>query len=251
MDDNTTNIPKGLNSFANLRDIDGRILGKDGKPLKPILKPVRAGKAVSDNDNIRVSLDLAAGNPNSLKSKLVDSQDSFDIWGTSEVSSSQNNASSVKVKPSFAAMVNEQPAKKVVKIQEMRNDLKVEGAAVTLPIEAVEAVNARFCNTLYGYFIGSRLAFPLVENYVKNTWAKYGLKRIQLHEEFFLFQFNSREGMENVLENGPWLIRKVPLLLNKWTPDTILKKDEIKRVPVWVKMHHVPIVAYSEIGLSL
>ncbi|GJZ20294.1 retrovirus-related pol polyprotein from transposon 17.6 [Tanacetum coccineum] len=251
MDDNTTNIPKGLNSFANLRDIDGRILGKDGKPLKPILKPVRAGKVVSDNDNIRVSLDSAAGNPNSLKSKLVDSQDSFDIWGTSEVSSSQNNASSVKVKPSFAAMVNEQPAKKVVKIQEMRNDLKVEGAAVTLPIEAVEAVNARFCNTLYGYFIGSRLAFPLVENYVKNTWAKYGLKRIQLHEEFFLFQFNSREGMENVLENGPWLIRKVPLLLNKWTPDTILKKDEIKRVPVWVKMHHVPIVAYSEIGLSL
>ncbi|GJY15053.1 retrovirus-related pol polyprotein from transposon 17.6 [Tanacetum coccineum] len=114
------------------------------------------------------------------------------------------NASSVKVKPSFAAMVNEQPAKKVVKIQEMRNDLKVEGAAVILPIEAVEAVNARFCNTLYGYFIGSRLAFPLVENYVKNTWAKYGLKQIQLHEEFFLFQFNSREGMENVLENGPW-----------------------------------------------
>ncbi|GJR43895.1 retrovirus-related pol polyprotein from transposon 17.6 [Tanacetum coccineum] len=117
-------------------------------------------------------------------------------------------------------MVNEQPAKKVVKIQEMRNDLKVEGAAVTLPIEAVEAVNARFCNTLYGYFIGSRLAFPLVENYVKNTWAKYGLKRIQLHEEFFLFQFNSREGMENVLENGPWLIRKVPLgdvIIHKWT----------------------------------
>ncbi|GJV19060.1 putative reverse transcriptase domain-containing protein [Tanacetum coccineum] len=33
--------------------------------------------------------------------------------------------------------------------------------------------------------------------------------------------------------------------------NTILKKDEIKRVLVWVKMHHVPIVAYSEIGLSL
>nr|GEU41751.1 putative reverse transcriptase domain-containing protein [Tanacetum cinerariifolium] len=96
-----------------------------------------------------------------------------------------------------------------------------------------------------------RLAFPLVENYVKNTWAKYGLKRIQLHEEFFLFQFNTKEGMESVLENGPWLIRRVPLLLNEWTANTILKKDEIKRVSVWVKMHHVPIVAYSDVGLSL
>nr|GEU29963.1 hypothetical protein [Tanacetum cinerariifolium] len=108
----------------------------------------------------------------------------------------------------------------------MRNEVSVNGAAVTIPMEAVESVNARFVNTLYGYFIGDRLAFPLVENYVKNTWA-------------------------NVLENGPWLIRRVPLLLNEWTSNTILKKDEIKRVPVWVKMHHVPIVAYSDVGLSL
>ncbi|GJR20091.1 zinc knuckle CX2CX4HX4C containing protein [Tanacetum coccineum] len=110
-------------------------------------------------------------------------------------------------KPSFASVVHETPSKKIVKIKEMRSEETVNGADVALPIEAVEAVNARFTNTLYGYFIGNRLAFPLVENYVNNTWAKYGLKRIQLHEEFFLFQFNTREGMESVLENGPWLIR--------------------------------------------
>ncbi|GKB56516.1 zinc knuckle CX2CX4HX4C containing protein, partial [Tanacetum coccineum] len=72
-----------------------------------------------------------------------------------------------------------------------------------------------------------------------------------MHEEFFLFQFNTREGMESVMENGPWLIRLVPLILNEWTPNTILKKDEIKCAPIWVKMHHVPIVAYFEVGLSL
>ncbi|GJY26532.1 hypothetical protein Tco_0401258 [Tanacetum coccineum] len=153
-------------------------------------------------------------------------------------------------KPSFASVIHEKPQKTIVKIKELRNETSVHGAAVTLPMEAVESVNARFVNTLYGYFIGDRLAFPLVENYVKNTWAKYGLKRIQLHEEFFLFQFNTREGMESVLENGPWLIRRVPLLLNEWTTNTILKKDEIKQVPVWVKMHHVPIVAYSDVSLS-
>ncbi|GJV30269.1 retrovirus-related pol polyprotein from transposon 17.6 [Tanacetum coccineum] len=166
--------------------------------------------------------------------------------GTKESDPTQTN-----VKSSFAAVVNVQPLRKVVKINELRNELKVNGAAVTIPIEAVKAVNARFVNTLYGYFIGDRLAFPLVENYVKNTWAKYGLKRIQLHEEFFLFQFDTREVMEVFLENGPWLIRRVPLILNEWTSNTILKKDEIKHVPVWVKMHHVPIVAYSDVGLSL
>nr|GEV76727.1 retrovirus-related Pol polyprotein from transposon 17.6 [Tanacetum cinerariifolium] len=163
----------------------------------------------------------------------------------------ENDPIQTKEKLSFASVVNEQPLKKVVKIKEMRNELSVNGAAVTILVEAVKAINARFVNTLYGYFIGDRLAFPLVENYVKNTWVKYGLKRIQFHKEFFLFQFDTREGIESVLENGLWLIRRVPLILNEWTPNTILKKDEIKHVPIWVKMHHVPIVVYSDIGLSL
>ncbi|GJT09629.1 hypothetical protein Tco_0856671 [Tanacetum coccineum] len=32
------------------------------------------------------------------------------------------------------------------------------------------------------------------------------------------------------------------------TPNTILKKEEIKLAPIWVKLHHVPIVAYSEVS---
>ncbi|GJT27812.1 zinc knuckle CX2CX4HX4C containing protein [Tanacetum coccineum] len=59
------------------------------------------------------------------------------------------------------------------------------------------------------------------------------------------------EGIEKVLEARPWLIRLVPLILNKWSPNADLKKAEVKTAPVWVKLHHVPIVAYSEVGLSL
>ncbi|GKC36569.1 hypothetical protein Tco_1048953 [Tanacetum coccineum] len=140
---------------------------------------------------------------------------------------------------------------KVVKVKELRNNECVEGVAVAIPFAEVEAVCSRFANTLYGYFIGKRLAFPLVENYVKNTWGKYGLKRIQLHEDFFLFQFNTKEGMERVLEDGPWMIRREPLMLNVWSQNTDLKKAEITSAPVWVKFQHVPIVAYSEVGLSL
>lgn len=152
---------------------------------------------------------------------------------------------------SFASVLQAKSYKKVVKIQELRNKNVVEGAAVAIPFEAVEEVKSRFSNTLYGFFIGKRLAFPLVENYVKNTWAKYGLKRVQLHDDFFLFQFENKDGMDKVLEDGPWLIRTVPLILNVWSPNTDLKKAEVKKAPVWIKLHHVPIVAYSEIGLSL
>ncbi|GJR81959.1 putative reverse transcriptase domain-containing protein [Tanacetum coccineum] len=120
------------------------------------------------------------------------------------------------------------------------------GADLAIPLDSVNEISKRFANALNGYFIGKRLAFSIVENYVKNTWAKYGIKRVMLHSIFFFFQFSSRKGMEQVLEIGPWLIRLIPIILNIWTPNARLKKDEIKTAPVWVQMYSVPIVAYSE-----
>ncbi|GJX36124.1 zinc knuckle CX2CX4HX4C containing protein [Tanacetum coccineum] len=76
------------------------------------------------------------------------------------------------------------------------------GANVVIPLAVVEEVSQRFENTLYGYFLGKRLAFPLVETYVKNAWAKFGLERTMLTNGFFFFQFATWEGMERVLENG-------------------------------------------------
>ncbi|GKA46012.1 reverse transcriptase domain, reverse transcriptase zinc-binding domain protein [Tanacetum coccineum] len=74
---------------------------------------------------------------------------------------------------------------------------------------------------------------------------------VAVEEDFFLFQFDTKEGMDNVIESGPWLIHGVPLFLNVWNPSTFLKKDEIKNAPIWVKLHHVLIGSYSVIGLSL
>ncbi|XP_022014978.1 uncharacterized protein LOC110914498 [Helianthus annuus] len=70
-------------------------------------------------------------------------------------------------------------------------------------------------------------------------------------EGFFFFKFDSKEGMMKVLEGGPWLIRKIPLFLNVWSPSVSLKKECIKSVPIWVKLHNVPIAIYTDDGLSL
>nr|GEV88808.1 hypothetical protein [Tanacetum cinerariifolium] len=56
--------------------------------------------------------------------------------------------------------------------------------------------------------------------------------------------------MEQVMEHGPWTIRLSPLILNIWKPNTKLVKEEVVSILVWVKLHKVPIMAYSEVGLS-
>ncbi|GJU89780.1 zinc knuckle CX2CX4HX4C containing protein [Tanacetum coccineum] len=149
-------------------------------------------------------------------------------------------------KPSFVSVFKERTPPKAVRLTKMQNSEVVDGAHVTIPLTVVEEVSNHFKNTLYGYFIRKRLAFPLVENYVKNAWAKYRLERTILKKGFFFFQFATSEGMEQVLENGPWLIRLVPVFLNIWTPNTRLSKEAITNAPIWVKLHNVPVVAYSE-----
>nr|GEW92336.1 hypothetical protein [Tanacetum cinerariifolium] len=67
----------------------------------------------------------------------------------------------------------------------------------------------------------------------------------------FYFNFSSLGGLEQVLEQGPWLIINVPLILTKWTPNLSLSKNNVTKVPVWVKLHKVSVVAYSKDGLSL
>ncbi|GKG11233.1 retrovirus-related pol polyprotein from transposon TNT 1-94, partial [Tanacetum coccineum] len=57
-------------------------------------------------------------------------------------------------------------------------------------------------------------------------------------------------GLDAMLENGPWFIRNNPLILKKWHPDENLLKEDVSTVPVWVKLHGVPITAFNKDDLS-
>ncbi|GJS42092.1 hypothetical protein Tco_0183373 [Tanacetum coccineum] len=132
------------------------------------------------------------------------------------------------------------------------DDPVFDGVNVSLPRRVVKKVESRLEHTLYGYFLGQRLAFPVVEYFANNNWAKHGLKRIMMNNKgFFFFKFDSRAGMEAVLEGGPWLIRKTPIILKTWTMGTRLLKEELSRIPIWVKFHDVPIQVFEEEGINL
>ncbi|GJQ93702.1 zinc knuckle CX2CX4HX4C containing protein [Tanacetum coccineum] len=127
-----------------------------------------------------------------------------------------------------------------------------DGVNISIPHKVVENVSTRFEHTLYGYFIGKRMAFPIVEYYARNNWTKHGLKKIMMNSKgFFFFKFDSRAGLEAVLEGGTWLICKSPIILKKWSMDTRLLKEELTCIPIWVKLHDVPIQVFEEDGISL
>lgn len=154
--------------------------------------------------------------------------------------------------PSYAAKLKAGSVKNVVNFRKLETSVTRDGVDIVLPKESVRVVQDRFANTLFGYFLGDRLAYPVVEYYAKVNWSKFGLQRVMMNADgFFFFKFNDKTGMLKVLEGGPWIIRSMPIFLNAWTPTAKLKKEDIKEVVVWVKIHNVPIAAYTDDGLSL
>ncbi|GJU68162.1 reverse transcriptase domain-containing protein [Tanacetum coccineum] len=101
-------------------------------------------------------------------------------------------------------------------------------------IIVVEKVSTRFEHTLYGYFNGKRMAFSVVEYYARNNWAKQWMKRIMMNfKGFFFFKFDSRAGLEAVLEGGLWLILVSPPIVatsNVVTPNAEKTNDGFQTV---------------------
>ncbi|GKC88801.1 retrovirus-related pol polyprotein from transposon TNT 1-94 [Tanacetum coccineum] len=97
------------------------------------------------------------------------------------------------------------------------------GVDVVVSMEYIRAISKRFANTSYGFILGKRLAYPV---------------------------FSSTEGLDAMLENGPWFIYNNLLILKKWNLDVNLLKEDVRNVPVWVKLHGVPVTTFSEDGLS-
>nr|GEV92387.1 hypothetical protein [Tanacetum cinerariifolium] len=81
------------------------------------------------------------------------------------------------------------------------NEERLENYDTVLPKVAMENVKHKYANTLVGYFIGKSVAFALVQNYVNNTWAKFGLQKIMKNDnDVFLFKFATKDGLDKVLE---------------------------------------------------
>lgn len=138
--------------------------------------------------------------------------------------SKEKAESSSKPTPSYAAMVQKsvetekdyEQKKTKANFRFLESEVTIEGFDKCLPIYSVRKASKMYMNTLFGYFLGTSIAFPVVQNYVKNVWSKYGLEKIMMNTKgFFFFKFTTEKGMNHVLEGGPWMIRKSPLFLNK------------------------------------
>nr|GFA86544.1 hypothetical protein [Tanacetum cinerariifolium] len=153
-------------------------------------------------------------------------------------------------KPSYATATGKTNVKKV-NVHTLYTP-RGNGIDVVILVDSICTVSKRFANIAYVFFLGKKVAYPVVANYVRNTWGKYGLVFLMFSSStgLFSFQFSSMDGLDAMLDNGPWFIRNNPIILKKWHPDENRLKEDVCTIPVWVKLHGVPVIAFNEDALS-
>ncbi|GJV19242.1 hypothetical protein Tco_1368262 [Tanacetum coccineum] len=144
---------------AKIKNIKGKVIGRKPKQdntshtmLKSILKRPSYGVNVKP-----ASVGIEVGS----------------CFATATVGSSFASKFHLESVKEDAPIVN-----KRVNFRTLINEESVANHDTVLPKAAKERVMSRYDNTPVGYFVGKSLAFQIVQNYVKKTWAKFGLSKL-------------------------------------------------------------------------
>ncbi|KAJ9565118.1 hypothetical protein OSB04_001084 [Centaurea solstitialis] len=122
---------------------------------------------------------------------------------------------------------------------------------VSLPVELAKQAAKTYHSTLFGYFLGPRIPFLVVQQAVKKNWGKFGFQDLMMNANgVYFLKFNDEGGCAQVIEQGPLFIRGAPFFVDKWDPARGLTKPVHSTCPLWIKLHNFPLVAFNVEGIG-
>ncbi|GJW67965.1 RNA-directed DNA polymerase, eukaryota, reverse transcriptase zinc-binding domain protein [Tanacetum coccineum] len=105
--------------------------------------------------------------------------------------------------------------------------------------------------TLCGFFVGYKMSVNELRYNLKRMWSRYGFKDIVDYcNGVFFMKFHNEEGLNNVVNSGPWMVNRKPLVVQKWSVDLKLDSTELDKVPLWVRLCNIPVEAWTVKGIS-
>ncbi|XP_074266067.1 uncharacterized protein LOC141588528 [Silene latifolia] len=97
-------------------------------------------------------------------------------------------------------------------------------------------------NSVYGFVLGANPPVEVVEGFLRRLWATYPIDKVSFCANgIFLVRFKTSAAKDQILRHGHFLFDNKPLIVREWTADVTLEKEEVKEVPVWVKILNLPL----------
>ncbi|GJR54007.1 zinc knuckle CX2CX4HX4C containing protein [Tanacetum coccineum] len=135
---------------------------------------------------------------------------------------------------------------------EIPTEIDENGNEVVVFDEIMDAEGSkRLEKTICAYFVGYGMSVNELRYNLRRMWSRCGFKDIvDSNNGIFFIKFNNDEGIEYVVNNGPWLVKSKPLIVQKWDINMCLDKTEPEVIPLWIKLCNVPLEAWTTKGIS-
>ncbi|KAL9233114.1 hypothetical protein vseg_008149 [Gypsophila vaccaria] len=92
------------------------------------------------------------------------------------------------------------------------------------------------------YIMGANPPWDIIEGFIRRIWSKYNIDKLSfMPNSIFLVRFKTMEMKEQVMQSGHFMFDNKPLIYRPWSKEVELKKIKIEEVPVWIRLHHLPL----------
>ncbi|XP_074290342.1 uncharacterized protein LOC141617073 [Silene latifolia] len=109
-------------------------------------------------------------------------------------------------------------------------------------IEDVSGEMNFWSTAVYGYILGARPPWTVVNGFLKRVWSRFDIDKISfMTNGIFLVRFKTKEHQKKALDYGPLMFDSKPVIIKEWLPDYCLVKHDVKQIPIWVKIHDLDI----------
>lgn len=103
---------------------------------------------------------------------------------------------------------------------------------------------------LIGHFLDGKMPLPLLSATARAVWKEHGKFTVKQLGSCYLFEFEDEASKMLVLEGGPYFFSHRYLVLKEWKRMLVPSKNHPSSIPVWIKLHRLPLEFSTHIGFS-
>ncbi|KAK3219609.1 hypothetical protein Dsin_013579 [Dipteronia sinensis] len=117
----------------------------------------------------------------------------------------------------------------------------LDGPSMKLSLDLKLKLCKSWSNALIQKIMGRPHTFNFMLHKLRQKWSLIGQwSLVDFEDGYFIVRFQMQEDLDFVLTGGPWIIANQYLVVQKWRTNFVPGEDEIRRIPVWVRLSKLP-----------
>uniref|UniRef100_A0A803PBM5 DUF4283 domain-containing protein n=1 Tax=Cannabis sativa TaxID=3483 RepID=A0A803PBM5_CANSA len=120
---------------------------------------------------------------------------------------------------------------------------------VKIDLEDIEDEINFWKPSLVCYVLGANPPLHILEGFARRKWSEKVDKVKLLAYGVFLIRFHSIEQRDEVLNGGCIVFNRKPVIMKPWDPNSSVKKEDVKLVPIWIQLEGLELKYWGEKSL--